>query len=814
MVLQIEKEAPKNVNFNLTDSIIPDQDRSVSTKGHPNETMENRSHISSPRPEGIRQTGVGSVIAGGDECSPEDNQSIASFDTPGVAQGKPDDSDPLIYEEQTEQSTDDDNESLSSLLGYEKLSAYIDLQGRDDDRLSRFAELADPDDNASSSTVSSSSSGHVSPILKTALSHPSFNTSKPTPAAVKPTGPKPIEPISTASLVFIRSQRELSRLLAEKIPLEILKRMVIRWPVGDEQFQDRSELNANRLTINVWDTAGDPLQQSFIPLFYSNRSVFAITYDLSKNLDAPCESYFAKDLKNVDGSIPTNAEVLENWISCALVHSKDVPTLSFKCTQKTPVLPPIIITCTNSDCPNAEECASRFINFFSRRSFQTYKKHLVESTAPIAVRVSNRYETLNNGCDNESETQYSGHHILRREIDYLARQMPYIQDEVPIQWVKFEQLLCDLKQQKKVVLLYDDLSKYITEHCQMSGPLRILPVLSQFHDVGTVVFFYRHPELSKLVITKPQWLLSSLGSIITSHPGTWITNEVKESFEKLSQSGVIGKDMVQLAYRCARMGQRYWNEMLFILNCMDLLCCHPSLHEKKAYYLPSMVMISAPDPFVIPIARDPVPICFSTGESALPIAIFNQLVVRCIRSSQYEATVYHKLAHVRLNATHHLLLWKENTSIVCLVQSGVDQFCQTCKSKDTMYEFSPSCSAISHLVGNQSDLMPSDNISRLMEMSTNSGVDPFMHLSFPDSAEFSHQGSQDGESVESLKRVCPKVLQFITKHLQFLCSCWFPGLDLQLQATVDSKLTALDQQWKHTVLQEDRAPRDVQLWFD
>ena len=417
--------------------------------------------------------------------------------------------------------------------------------------------------------------------------------------------------------------------------------------------------------------------------------------------------------------------------------------------------------------------------------------------------MSNRYETTINHSAEEldEEAHYSGHHILRREVDYLARQMPYVRDEVPIQWVKFEQLLCGLQQQKKVILLLDDLSRYISEHCQMSGPLRILPVLSEFHDMGTVAFFYRHPELSKLVIIRPQWLASSLASIITSNPANWVTPEVQEAFKRLGQCGVISKDNVSLAYRCARMGQRHWNDMLFILNCMDIICCHPSLHDLNSYYLPAMVIKGAPDPFYIPMDTDPAPLYFTAGESALPIALFNQLVVRSVRSCQYEPCFFYQLAHIRLNSTHHLLLWKEHTSIAFLVQSNVGQFCEICKTKETQYEFSPTCSSIAHLIGEQADLMPTDNISRLIEMSTNSGVDPQLHISL----------SNDQSTLES---VCPTVLRFLTAHLEFLCDCWFPGIQLHVEARPNSEPTILDQHWKHKVLNTGDAPKNLGVWFD
>ena len=393
------------------------------------------------------------------------------------------------------------------------------------------------------------------------------------------------------SIFFSRSQRDLSRLLVEKMPLEILKRMVIRWPVGNEVFRDHSDLAASRLMITVWDAAGDPLQQNFIPFFFSDRCFFVATYNLMKNMGKPCESFKNKDLTNIDGSVPTNAEVLEGWIGNVTAFQRATPSTPFHCIKQTPLLPPLVLACTNIDRPAVANKPNQFHEFFDRDSFSSYKKHLVEANSPSALCLSNHYETLVNKSEEEvPEIPYGGHHLLRREVDYLARLMPYMHDRVPVQWVKFEQLIYGLQQQKKVILLYEDLARYIQEHCKLSGPLQVLPVLSHFHDVGVISYFYRHPELCSLVITNPQWLASALSSLITSNPGKWITPEVKNAFSKLGREGVVEKEMLQLAYRCAHMRQRYWNEMVFILNCMDLICCHPSLHRSNSLYVPAMVL--------------------------------------------------------------------------------------------------------------------------------------------------------------------------------------------------------------------------------
>ena len=610
---------------------------------------------------------------------------------------------------------------------------------------------------------------------------------------------------SKAEDSVFRLRGELSRLLVENIPREILQRMVIRWPVGDEQVVTRAELNKDRLMITVWDVSGDPLQQNFTPFFFSHRCLFVSMYNLTRGLDSPCESFAAKNLRDLDDHIPTNAEVLESWLGYVNAFSKPTPAIPFRCNDATPVLPPVILACSFADKEEVRENPVTFHQFFNRESYSSYRKHLVESTSASALIVSSHFE-------NEGEETYAGHHLLRREIDHLARQMPFCSDNIPIQWVKFEQLIYGLQEQKKIILLYDDLTRYVSEHCKVSGTLQILPILSHFHDVGVISYFYRHPLLSNIIITKPQWLADALSSVVTTSPSKWVTAEVQAAFSKLAQEGIVSKDMLLLAYRCGRMHQRYWNETLFILNCMDLICCHPSLHDTRSLYAPCLVTqavpkgVSASPPTTTATDNDgsnSTVLHFSSGTAAFPVATYNQLVVRCVRSCQYTPKLFYCSAHLRLNSSHHLILSKHHTSIAIQVQRDHERHCRPCLEADrTLHPHSQSCLHVRHIMGEQVEYSPSDNIATLIELSTKLKPVNEPLLVFPDTAA-------------SLAQLCPEVLAFVRHHLDFLLNCWFPGLKLELLAYVDADRSpvVLDQCWRHTILNAGKASPSLRVWF-
>ena len=831
LALQIEKDQVKNVNFDNVQYVIQepeisfefydeeelgveepgDEEADILVQDLGNGDSSEDVHTQPQSAEEESDTpdiGKEQMKISGDEASnvsvPASGE-ISESSTESGSDRPAEEEDPIVgvCSGQTQKSAET-NESEESYI--RDSSAYqVDNNPDDDDRLRRFAEESEnmkpPEDSNVNTTTSDTS---TSVTNATEAQNETHKSQRPKQKSSVPSSTSATSAIKskaasrqssrTSSFLTNHSRGELSRLLIEKIPMEILKRMVFRWPVGDEQVVSRSELNRNRIMLTVWDVSGDPVQQNFTPYFFSDRCMYVATYNLVNDLDAPCEAYVTRNLPNFDGTVHTNAESLEGWIGCATAFSRDLPSEPFRCTKQTPVLPPIILACTHADEKTVRDNPIVFHNFFARESFDAYRKHLVENNTATALRISNKYE-------NDDEEGYSGHHILRREIDYLARQMPYAQDSVPVQWVKFEQLIYGLQEQKKIIILVDDLARYISEHCKLSGPLQILPALAHFHDIGVIVHFYRHPELSNLVITRPQWLINALGTMVTSSPSKWVTAEVQSAFEKLSQEGAIAKDMLLLAYRCARMPQRYWNEMLFILSCMELVCCHPSVHERRALFLPCMITQRAPECFLHQHEDDPAEIQFTARHAAIPIAIFNQLVVRCIRSCQYRPMIRYQLAHFRLNKSHHLILKKKHAAIKCIVQTNT--FCPSCDEEETRYQFSPECSYIDHIVGVDVEYMPSENIATLINLnkSRGPGISSELHLSFSD-------------EMNSFKAICPKVRSFMSHNLLFLCHCWFPGLKMELSTQIGDETVVLDQYWKYSVLKTGHAPAGVQVWFE
>ena len=601
------------------------------------------------------------------------------------------------------------------------------------------------------------------------------------PSVPAPTPPTTNEKSKTKLTIF-DSTLEMSKVLMEHIPFEVLKRLVMRWPVDGEDVMDLESLSRRRLLIHVWDCSGDPLQLSVVPLFFSSRSIFLVMHNMENNLSHQAQSYLKQNLTNLRGSCPTNAQALEEWVAGITAQTEDTPTGPRPMHQSFPQLPPIIFVASHSD---SEEVLNPFNEFFTLPSFNSYNRHMLETNF---VAVSNFHES-------SLIDDYSGHHYLRREIDHLARQMPYIHDMIPVQWVKFEQLLHLLIEQKKVVIQLSDLERYISDRCDIIGPLQVQPALAYYNQIGIVVHMYKHPALAPLIVVKPQWLLDALASVFASSSTSWITVEVRQSFATLYTKGYIRRDILLLAYRCAHLPQRYWNELLYFINYMDLIACHSSLHESTSIFIPAVVNKTAPTFSFGPTGNDPATLYFSCGSTVLPMSLFNQLVVRCIRTCAYVPVLFHEIVHLRLNYSHHLILRREGPSICVLVQTNTVQFCSYCPENEKSYEVQQECNHLTHIVDHDKGTSTSEHLETY-QLFIDQLPNVMLYLS---------------DDLTMLDEICPRVLSFLEDSMEFLMRCWYPGLRFKL--TTENELL-IDRKWKQNVLEKGLAPPKLALWFN
>lgn len=329
--------------------------------------------------------------------------------------------------------------------------------------------------------------------------------------------------------------------------------------------------------------------------------------------------------------------------------------------------------------------------------------------------------------------------------------------------------------------------------------LQASPAVAHFHDIGTIVTFYRHPALSQLVVTQPQWLMDALSSIFVATSNSWVTNEIQAAFQILTLEGKIKLDVLLLAYRCCRLPQRHWNEALFFFTFMDLVASHSSQKNSsprsRPVYVPSMVLRPPPAFSFGPTESDPQTLLFSCPSGLFPLSLFNQLITRCVRFSSYPPVLYNKITHLRLNKNHHLILRHYQSAVSVLVQPKTEPICSHCQQQQESFPVMTECEQLSQLTDPEGESVMSEHFATFT--SDVAGKLPSSPLAL-------------GDELTSLDEVCPVVLTFLSGHLDFLLRCWYPGLVVKLTTT---KGCVLDQRWKLSVLKRGEASDNLAVWF-
>ena len=174
---------------------------------------------------------------------------------------------------------------------------------------------------------------------------------------------------------------------------------------------------------------------------------------------------------------------------------------------------------------------------------------------------------------------------------------------------------------------------------------------------------------------------------------------------------------------CLRLRQKHWNKMLFILNGMDLLTCHPSVHELKSVYLPCMA--TAPESFP-PLSM--ILYRFTSGPrfahcsfQSFGGAVYSSVLVKACAAPQDGTLMPQLQLPPAALARPHL----HCSSCSAAHRQALRTASQRSAEK---FGFEPFCSNIKHLSEEDVELMSTDDIS---VKSTNSRVDVNFHLSLP-----------------------------------------------------------------------------------
>ena len=424
----------------------------------------------------------------------------------------------------------------------------------------------------------------------------------------------------------------------------------------------------------LWDFAGQSVYYDTHPIFLIENAIYLLVANLSHNPEEKATPPVKKGLyKNIvdSHSNRTNLDYLDFWMSSifSLVSSEfSCPEAATNGHENIPGrLPPVFLVCTHADKPfcstNARDQALEIYGFLRNK---TYREHLFKDVFVV--------DNTKSGSDHECPEVVR----LREKVLAVAKELPLMKTKIPLRWLKYESLLhIRVKRDKWIPL--DEARRIAFGECFIHNEVEFSTLLNFLHDQRIVVHFSGSPELERMVILDPQWLVDVLKKIITVKRYEHSEKETESMWLKLENTGVLDERLIDHAWSHLFDNQDSRDSLIAILERLSLLCSLPSADSNKQYLVPSMLMSPPTKDVLRLLASAKMPSLFITFASGrVPPGLFSRLILLFLQwckeewKSEVSPQLFHNFAmfYILPGQGVSLIFRCHSSSIEIVVYSG------------------------------------------------------------------------------------------------------------------------------------------------
>ncbi len=382
---------------------------------------------------------------------------------------------------------------------------------------------------------------------------------------------------------------------------------------------DSVEDEENIISV-LWDFGGQSVYYTTHPLFLTSRAIFLLVNDLSRHPHERAKSVmkqgmFTKIEDNFD--LRTNVDYLDFWMtSVASIGSSESPN-SEVLPEK---LPPVFLVCTHADTPygggDPKAQANEVFGFLQTKS---YKTHLYDEVFVVDNTKSGH------------ESECSGVVRLRNEVLAVAKELPQMKEAIPIKWLKYEKSLQVMKEDGHKWISLDSAKQIASEVCNVVDDKQFHTLLNFLHDQRILIHFDDTPELNKLVVLDPQWLIDVFKEVITIRPYHGKEKQFRELWCKLEKEGILEEKLLEHVWGPLFDSKETSVSLIAIMEKFSLLCPLPLSHAScsRQYLVPSMLMSHPPEGIRELVKSAQIPSLFLKFESGhVPLGFFPRLVLQ------------------------------------------------------------------------------------------------------------------------------------------------------------------------------------------
>ena len=389
-----------------------------------------------------------------------------------------------------------------------------------------------------------------------------------------------------------------------------------RFPLGDVDD------NREDIYFTFWDFTGQSVYYVTYPL--TARAMFLLVYGLSLNPDDEAKPVLKQGVneESEEGyNLKTNFDYLDFWMRSVASLARGQSEGS-RLEETTSVkLPPVFLVCTHADKPyghgDPEKLARKIFGYLKRKP---YGAHLCD-----VFWINNTSLSVNNSdCPQVVR--------LREEIIAAAKELPFINETIPINWLKFEKALQAKKEVGNKRISLESAKDIAKKDCNIVDEKEFETLLNHLHDIRSLIHYEDSVQLNKLVVLDLPWLVDVFKKVITVKPYDPKEKEFLHLWRRLESTGVLDENLV--AHVWGPLFDRETLESLIGIMERFSLLCPWSVHasSNRQYLVPSMLM-SCPTTELLELVESAnIPslfVRFSNGE--VPTAFFPRLVVQFIQ---------------------------------------------------------------------------------------------------------------------------------------------------------------------------------------
>ena len=389
----------------------------------------------------------------------------------------------------------------------------------------------------------------------------------------------------------------------------------------------RGDVDDDREDIyfTFWDFAGQSVYYVTHPLFLTARAMFLLVYDLSLNPNdepKPVLKQGVYEESEESYNIKTNFDYLDFWMRSVASLARGQAEGSRLEATPSVKLPPVFLVCTHADKPyghgDPEKLARKIFGHLKRKP---YGAHLCD-----VFWIDNTSLSVNNSDCPEVVR-------LRQEIFAVAKELPFINETIPINWLKLEKALQAKKEVGNKRISLESARDIAKKDCNIVDEKEFETLLNYLHDIRSLIHYEDTMQLNKLVILDPQWLVDVFKKVITVKPYDPKEKEFLHLWRKLESKGILDEKLVAHVWGSLFEDKETLESLIGIMERFSLLCPW-SVHASgnRQYLVPSMLMSCPTSELLELLESANIPslfVKFSNGE--VPPAFFPRLVVQFIQ---------------------------------------------------------------------------------------------------------------------------------------------------------------------------------------